>query len=172
MEPIRFYSPADEHGFLSNFSRHGFTTLGNRYATSEHFFQSMKFRGTKHEKEVRIASSPGESAKLGRDRSKPLRKDWENVKDDVMRHAVLSKFWENEDIGKKLLDTDDIILIEHTNRDSYWGDGGNGSGRNMLGRVLMEVRNILKAEYKFRLDCHYSVPGPISQYLDSLKNFK
>jgi predicted NAD-dependent protein-ADP-ribosyltransferase YbiA (DUF1768 family) len=33
-----------------------------------------------------------------------------------------------------------VKLIEQTQNDAYWGDGGNGSGKNMLGRILMEVR--------------------------------
>lgn len=102
----------------------------------------------------------------------PLRKDWESVKVNVMRYAVLSKFWENEDIREKLLDTGDAVLVEHTDRDSYWGDGGNGSGRNMLGRILMEVRTVLKDEQQFRLDCHYPVPGPVTRYMTLLENFK
>jgi len=35
-------------------------------------------------------------------------------------------------------------LIEHTKKDSYWGDGGNGSGKNKLGKILMKVRYELK----------------------------
>jgi predicted NAD-dependent protein-ADP-ribosyltransferase YbiA (DUF1768 family) len=31
---------------------------------------------------------------------------------------------------------------------SYWGDGGDGSGKNMLGRILMEVREQLSTEGK------------------------
>ena len=37
-------------------------------------------------------------------------------------------------------------LVEHTTNDAYWGDGGDGSGTNMLGRILMEVRERLRAE--------------------------
>ena len=32
------------------------------------------------------------AAKMGRDRSRPLRKDWEQVKDELMRTAVAAKF--------------------------------------------------------------------------------
>jgi predicted NAD-dependent protein-ADP-ribosyltransferase YbiA (DUF1768 family) len=33
-----------------------------------------------------------------------------------------------------------------TENDSYWGDGGDGSGRNMLGQVLMRVREELRGK--------------------------
>jgi predicted NAD-dependent protein-ADP-ribosyltransferase YbiA (DUF1768 family) len=34
--------------------------------------------------------------------------------------------------------------LEHTAKDSYWADGGNGSGLNRLGVILMEVRSHLR----------------------------
>jgi ribA/ribD-fused uncharacterized protein len=45
-----------------------------------------------------------------------------------------------------LLATGEAKLVEHTSNDAYWGDGGDGSGKNMLGRVLMEVRERLRAQ--------------------------
>ena len=81
---------------------------------------------------------------MGRDRKKPLRPDWEAVKDDIMREAVGAKFRQHADLGVLLLATGDALLVEHTANDSYWGDGGDGSGRNMLGRILMEVREALR----------------------------
>ena len=43
-----------------------------------------------------------------------------------------------------VLSTGDSKLVEHTENDDYWGDGGDGSGKNMLGRILMEVRTSLR----------------------------
>jgi predicted NAD-dependent protein-ADP-ribosyltransferase YbiA (DUF1768 family) len=47
-----------------------------------------------------------------------------------------------------LLDTGDSHLVEHTKRDMYWGDGGDGGndkiGRNMLGKLLVRVRNQIR----------------------------
>jgi predicted NAD-dependent protein-ADP-ribosyltransferase YbiA (DUF1768 family) len=42
-----------------------------------------------------------------------------------------------------LLSTGDAKLIEHTTNDSCWADGGDGSGKNMLGQILIEVRKQL-----------------------------
>ncbi len=41
----------------------------------------------------------------------------------------------------------DARLVEHTNNDVFWGDGGDGSGHNMLGRLLMELRAELVAQF-------------------------
>jgi len=45
-----------------------------------------------------------------------------------------------------LLGTGDAKLVEHTENDSYWGDGGDGSGKNRLGILLMRLRDELRAE--------------------------
>ena len=121
---------------------------GETWPTSEHYFQAQKFVGTKHETEVRKASSARESANMGRDRSRPLRSDWEQVKDDIMREVVKAKFTQHESLRKTLLSTEDSILVEHTVNDKYWGDGGDGLGKNMLGKILMEVREELKNDSK------------------------
>ena len=86
------------------------------------------------------------AARMGRSRSVALRSDWESVKDGVMRKAVLEKFRQHEDLREILVSTGSAKIIEHTENDSYWGNGGDGSGKNMLGRILMETREQLKAE--------------------------
>jgi ribA/ribD-fused uncharacterized protein len=83
------------------------------------------------------------AAKMGRERSRPLRADWESVKDDIMREAVRAKFEQHPKLLGLLLSTGDAEIIEHTKNDAYWGDGGDGSGKNMLGRILVEVRQRL-----------------------------
>ena len=83
------------------------------------------------------------AARLGRDRKKKLRRDWESVKNNIMRDAVMAKFNQHEELRDILLATGKATLVEHTTNDAYWGDGGDGSGKNMLGRILMEVREKL-----------------------------
>ena len=61
-----------------------------------------------------------------------------------MRYAVREKFRQNPVIKEDLLETGDSIIIEHTKNDSYWADGGDGTGKNMLGKILMEVRAKLR----------------------------
>ncbi|WP_460271873.1 NADAR family protein, partial [Clostridium sp. CTA-19] len=73
---IKFYKVNDEYGCFSNFFRHGFKFVGKYWMTSEHYFQAQKFIGTEYEEQVRMSSTPMEAANMGRDRSKPLRKDW------------------------------------------------------------------------------------------------
>lgn len=143
---IQFYTTRGTFGCFSNFSRHGLKYKGNYWKTSEHAFQAQKFAGTKYEDAVRSCNMPGDAAELGRDRTLPLRKDWEQVKDGIMEEILYEKFSQNEEIKKVLLSTADAELVEHTDKDSYWGDGGNGSGKNMLGKLLMKIRERLSNE--------------------------
>lgn len=142
---INFYSATGEHGGFSNFSRHAIFLEGKRWPTSEHFFQAMKFHGTEHEEAVRLCKTPRQAADMGRSRKLPLRRDWESVKDGLMLDAVRAKFTQHEDLRAELLATGDAQLVEHTANDNYWGDGGDGSGKNRLGQILMQVRAELRA---------------------------
>jgi ribA/ribD-fused uncharacterized protein len=82
---------------------------------------------------------------MGRSRARPVRPDWEIVKDDVMRQAVLKKFASHPDIKQILLDTGDEDIVEAAPNDRYWGSGANGTGLNRLGEILMQVRSQLRA---------------------------
>jgi ribA/ribD-fused uncharacterized protein len=62
-----------------------------------------------------------------------------------MHEVVLAKFTQHPSLRELLLSTGDALLVEHTAHDSYWGDGGNGSGKNLLGQILMRVREQLRA---------------------------
>lgn len=143
---IRFYSVTDEYGEFSNFAVFPIVLRGAAWPTAEHYFQAQKFRDPKVQEAIRTASSPMLAARLGRDRKKTLRKDWESVKVGVMREALEAKFRQHDDLRRLLLSTGSAKLVKHTENDSYWGDGGDGSGRNMLGQLLMETRNKLRGE--------------------------
>lgn len=144
---IYFYSTRDKYGCFSNFSRHGFELDGVWWISSEHYFQAQKFPGTPHLEEIRQAKTPKEAAKMGRERSRPLRPDWEQVKDEIMRQAVLRKFETHADIREVLLSTGDKLIVEQSPTDYYWGCGADGSGKNQLGVILIEVREVLRDRF-------------------------
>jgi N-glycosidase YbiA len=141
---VNFYSVGDEFGEFSNFAPYPFTLDGECWPTAEHYFQAQKFEDKTYKKKIRQSNSPMLAARMGRDRKQKLRRDWESVKVGVMRSAVLAKFTQHEDLRVLLLSTGDSKLVEHTENDDYWGDGGDGSGKNMLGRILMQVRESLR----------------------------
>jgi N-glycosidase YbiA len=145
MDKILFYRANEiPYGVFSNFdTKHPITLKGLVWLTTEHYFQAQKFPGTQYEEQIRLAPKPRIAADMGRDREHPLRQDWETVKDDVMRDAIRAKFTQHADAREILMTTGDAELVEHTTNDSYWADGGDGSGKNMLGKILMEIRKEL-----------------------------
>ena len=62
------------------------------------------------------------------------------LRDQVMLDALCAKFSQHAELRETLLGTGDAELVEHTKNDSYWADGGDGSGKNMLGKLLEQVR--------------------------------
>lgn len=144
MNRILFYRTNEvPYGSFSNFdTRHPLVLLGLTWPSTEHYYQAMKFWGTDdvYAAQIRVAVKPRIAADMGRVRSHPLRADWEQVKDDVMRTAIFAKIAQHPDMKDLLLSTGDAELIEHSSNDNYWADGGDGRGKNMLGKILMEVR--------------------------------
>lgn len=141
---VNFYRVDDDFGEFSNFAAYPIVIDGERWPTSEHYFQAMKFEDAAYRKEIRQTNSPMIAARLGRSRKVKLRRDWESVKVSVMRTALQAKFTQHAELQTLLLTTGDAKLMEHTANDSYWGDGGNGSSKNMLGQLLMELRTQLR----------------------------
>lgn len=142
---IYFYSTKDQYGAFSNFSRHPFELDGLIWPTSEHYFQAQKFEDDEYRGKIRSTPSPMIAARLGRSRKVPIRSDWEERKDEFMYRAVLAKFQAHSDLKQLLLSTGQEEIIEKTTRDYYWGCGANGTGKNMLGRILMQVREELRS---------------------------
>ena len=76
------------------------------------------------------------------------RADWQEIKDRIMFEACLAKFSQNPRLWELLESTGDCHLVERSPKDKYWGDGGDGTGRNMMGVTLMKVRQHIRAEWE------------------------
>jgi ribA/ribD-fused uncharacterized protein len=143
---IFFYSRSEQFGDFSNFSPHGFELEGKYWLTVEHYFQAQKFPGAEYAEQIRLAKTPADAKRKGRSRKHPLRPDWEQVKDDVMRLAVRRKFDTHAELRDLLLSTGEEELVENAPGDYYWGCGKTRTGQNMLGKILMEVRTALRRQ--------------------------
>lgn len=141
MNVIKFYSVTDEFGEFSNFAYYPVKIDGKTWSTTEHYFQAQKFNDPNYQEKIRKAKTPNIAAILGRDRKQKIRNDWDSIKCNIMKKALLAKFTQHEILQELLRNTGKAKLIEHTENDNYWGDGGNG--RNMLGTILMDIREIL-----------------------------
>ena len=126
-----------EFDWLSNFFLCQVEFEGMNFSNVESAFQAAKCLDMK-ERERFFGLSGGQAKKLGR--RVELRSDWEEVKIDIMRQVLKSKFTQNSELREKLIATGDTELIEGNNwNDTFWGVC-RGKGRNHLGKLLMEVR--------------------------------
>ena len=57
-----------------------------------------------------------------------------------MEKCISLKFNQHEDLKRMLLRTGQTLLVENTTFDVFWGDGDDGTGLNMLGKLLTELR--------------------------------
>jgi ribA/ribD-fused uncharacterized protein len=144
MSRIEFYKVSEPCGEFSNFAPFPIELDGKLWPSSEHYFQAQKFIDLDHIEAIRAMRSPMSAARMGRSRSHPIRDDWDDVKDAIMHKAVTAKFSQHEALRQLLLATGEAEIIEHTKNDSYWGDGGDESGQNKLGKILMQVRSELQ----------------------------
>lgn len=137
--------------FLSNFYVCDVEYEGYSYTSVEHAYQERKTWDVDRRKLIREASTPFGCAKLGRAKETILRDDWYEIKGKIMKPIVEAKFMQNEDLSMKLLLTGDAYLMEG----NYWHDNYFGncsckrchegdSGQNWLGKILMEVRDVIK----------------------------
>lgn len=141
---VRFYHSDLTWGEFSNFSRHSVFLFGKIWPTVEHFYQAQKFAGSDHEESIRRHETPVLAKRQAQEVGHLCRHDWEKVKEEVMLTGLRAKFDQHPDLRERLLATNDRPLVEHTEYDHYWGDGGDATGMNRLGKLLMCVRAELK----------------------------
>lgn len=145
---INFYR-TDElpYGVFSNFAAFPFELDGQIWPIVEHYYQAQKVDDAKYRERILLTKSPMVAAQIRRSRGEKFRPDWNAVRVKVMRRALRAKFTRHSAPGELLLATGHAELVEHTANDSFWTDGGDGSGANMLGRLLMQIRDELAAGY-------------------------
>lgn len=140
---LNFYSVKAPYGEFSNFYLFPVTIDGVIWPTSEHYYQAHKYSDPELMEKVRAAPSPMAAAIMGRDPNISKRPDWDNYKDVAMETAVRAKFAQNEYLSLLLKHTNQAVIHEHTKNDCYWGDCGDGTGKDKLGILLMKIRSEL-----------------------------
>lgn len=146
-KPITEFS--GDYRFLSNFypvmircDRDGIKVPGY-YPSVEHAYQACKTVELSERVDVMRAVTPAAAKKLGR--KVTLRPGWDDLKVEVM-HELLRQKFSYLDLGRSLLRTLDAELVEgNWWGDRYWGVC-EGKGKNVLGKLLMEVREELRRE--------------------------
>lgn len=131
-----------EYRFLSNFYAAEIEIDGKTYPSVEHWYQANKAVDELHHDHVRSCKSPWKTKKRGRSLPE-IRTDWDDVKVEILRRGIEAKFSRHPDLAAKLVATWPRELIEGNHwGDTFWGvDTSTGEGQNLLGKMLMEIRD-------------------------------
>lgn len=125
--------------FLSNFYPAIVYMGGVDYPTVEHAFQAAKTDDRKERIQIRLCLTAGQAKRMGRKCTR--RDDWDDVRVMVMKQLLIQKFSVGTVAQRWLLNTGRQKLVEGNDwNDTFWGVC-DGEGENMLGRLLMEIRD-------------------------------
>jgi ribA/ribD-fused uncharacterized protein len=150
---MRVWEFQGEFRFLSNFWPAQVTLDGVTYPTVEHAYQAAKTLDHGLRRRISVAETPGKAKRLGKmGQLFPLRSDWNEVKVSIMADLLRQKF-ADPTLRLKLLQTGRDILCEGNEwHDNFWGSCQcpkcNSQGQNILGQILMAIRQELLQEEK------------------------
>ena len=166
-ECVRILKVAEEWGVFSNFGHTPIVVEGVTFDTSERLFQLMKFKDEEPVKAIFSANNPKMTSKHWEKTHR--REDWGKMIIDAMKFCLTKKYEQSEEFRKELERSKGKIIVEDQtgftkkNPDA-WGvklQGDNFVGPNLLGRLLMELRDIGKLEYQ--------LPDDAFEFLQYLK---
>lgn len=145
-------------GCMSQWSKFGFVVDGVYYKYAEQYMMAEKarlFGDEKMREKIMRQTSPMIMKRLGRAVSGFDEKKWSEVSYGIVLKGNFAKFSQNENLKEYLLSTGNAVLAEANPRDTIWGIGmtedeairvveKDWKGRNLLGKALMEVREMLR----------------------------
>ncbi len=151
---VVFFKTRDEFGELSNMSsRFPLRIAGVQIPSSEALYQCCRFPHLPDVQQKIIDQRSPMTAKMV---TKPYRdqtrSDWDYVRVPIMKWCLKVKLIQNwDEFRKVLIRTGDAPIIEQSMKDPFWGaipdaKSGNLKGANVLGRLLMELRAILRED--------------------------
>lgn len=131
---------------LSNFSSFQVEWRGRRWMTSEHAYQASHFFETAPElvEKIAQAKSAHEAFKIAKRNADKAPKDWRKKSTRIMLDICRNKLQQNPYVKKKLLQTQNLRLVEDSPKDDFWGWGIKRGGRNELGKIWMKIRRELR----------------------------
>jgi type I restriction enzyme S subunit len=150
---VVFLKTHEAFGGLSNMAAgYPLVVNGVRILTAEALYQACRFPHLPEVQKLIVGQASPMAAKM---KSKPYRKDsrpdWEQVNVEIMRwclHVKLAQNWER--FGELLLSTGEKPIVEESKKDAFWGakptEAETLVGRNVLGKLLMELREQVQGQ--------------------------
>jgi ribA/ribD-fused uncharacterized protein len=130
-----------EHRWLSNFWLVNIHYENITYPSVEHAYQAAKTLDVEQQKTIALLPTPGKAKRAGR--RVIMRDDWDKIKVYTMAYLLHIKF-QHAGLRKRLIETGDCLIVEGNRwNDQFWGMC-NGHGQNILGQLIMAVRETIK----------------------------
>lgn len=172
-QTVSFCKVKDTHGIFSNFANTPIVVDGVTFICAESLFQIMKFTDSGARR--KIYSKAGQGLKMCAkkyEKTVGVRQDWGQILVDVLKFCLMQKYEQNEKFRKELIATGNKFIVEDQNSfrkpaDTYGAkltpDGKSWSGPNLMGRLLMELRD---KNGKFELK--HQLPADLLDFQDLL----
>jgi ribA/ribD-fused uncharacterized protein len=149
---IWFNKVSEPYGWLGNMSPHPVVYEGQEWRTAEALFQALRFNDPQIREVIRTQTSPrGAKMKAKRNDYRPMRVVEPKSEQDLanMRLCLRLKFDAHPELRRRLLATGTALIYEDATerpgeRAEFWGARRTErgvEGDNMLGRLLMELRD-------------------------------
>lgn len=138
-----YVSRQDVNNPLSTCSKFGFHLDDAVWPSAEHYYQAMKFEDNAIREQIRQATHPADTLKISKQHKKLIRKDWDKIRETVMKRGMYIKCRTHKEVASALLKTGDKKIVENSQYDYYWGCGRDGRGENSYGKILMDIRDKL-----------------------------
>lgn len=122
------------------------------------YFKAVLFKDDEIAKQILAADDPGKQKALGRRVRNFDSATWDAHREDIVLRANRAKFGQNKGLRRKLFQTGYKLLVEASPLDTIWGIGLDEAnaritppeqwpGQNLLGKIVTQVREELRAEY-------------------------
>ena len=157
-----FGKVAEEWGILGNFAPTPIVVDGVSFDCTEKLFQVMKFKDEESRKI--IYAQKGQPIKMmakHQEKVGVVREDWERIFIDAMKFCLMQKYTQSETFKKELERSKGLFIVEQQANPrrpagAYSAklseDGKTWVGPNIMGRLLMELRDKGTLEYNLPAD--------------------
>ena len=163
---ICFHNPDEGNGYLSNWFLSEFTVGGITFSSMEQYMMYEKavlFKDQTTAKKILQTDDVAKIKALGRTVQNFDDKVWVKEREDIVYNGALEKFRQNPGLAEKLEKTGEEIIAECAVKDRIWGIGlsmkdedrlnsDKWRGQNLLGRILMRVREDIRHQNKNKVD--------------------
>ena len=149
----------DEFGGLSNMATGFGIKINNiEIKTSEALYQACRFPHLPDlQRKIFEQKSPMNVKMISNANKGKSREDWEEIRVKIMKWCIKIKLAQNFiSFGSVLNETGLKNIVENSSKDNFWGaipdkEGNNFTGKNALGRLLMDLRQSYYSEERYSL---------------------